>query len=457
MLLIWARPAKLPSMPASNSHPEMSRLRVLVIGGGGRDHALCHAFAVSPRLAELHVAPGNAGIAQFATCHPDVDLGDLDGLVAVAIQLAPDLVIIGAEDLLVAGLASRMAAAGLTCLGPSGAAAQLEGSKRFAKQLMERAHVPTPAWRSCDSVEAAHAAIEELGGAVAVKADGLAAGLGAFVCPTPALAREAVEVLMVERRFGVSGDRVLVEQLVTGEEASVMAIVDGSSVVPLPAARDYKRLGDDDAGPNTGGMGAYAPSAELDPAEAARLARAVIQPIVDQLREAGTPFHGVIYAGVMLTSDGPQVLEYNSRFGNPETQALVRVLDADLLDLLDRAAHGTLPTDVDVAATGHAVAVCVAAEHYPTLQLEPQPVRVTGLDAARAIDGVELFLGLATRVDGSTDEIDALGGRVVTVSAWAPQLELAIERAYAAATHIRVPGRQMRTDIGQAGLASAAR
>ncbi len=432
-----------------------SQLTVLVIGGGGRDHALCHAFAQSPRLAALHAAPGNAGIARIGTCHP-MELDDFDGMVALAHELRPDLVIVGAEDLLVAGLATRFETAGFTCLGPGADAARLEGSKLFSKELMERAGVPTPAWRTCTDVASAHQAIEELGGAVAVKADGLAAGCGAFVCPTPELAREAVDQLMVQRIFGESGARIVVERLIDGDEASVMAIVDGERIVPLPAARDYKRLGDDDAGPNTGGMGAHAPSTDLGRDEAVTLARTVIQPIVDELRAEGTPYRGVIYAGVMLTADGPQVLEYNCRFGNPETQALVRVLgDADLLDLLHRAATGRLEAGASVRADGAAVAVCVAAEHYPDLQLEPAPVRVAGLDAAREVEGVELFIGLVEAGD-SGDVVHALGGRVVTVSAWGRDFAAAIERAYAAVERIQLEGSHHRSDIGQPALVAAA-
>lgn len=440
---------------ASSTARSGASLRVLVIGGGGRDHALCHAFAGSPRLAELHAAPGNAGIAEVATCHP-VALDDHEGMLRIAAQLRPDLVVVGPEDLLVAGLASRMQELGLTCLGPTREAARLEGSKLFSKELMERAGVATPAWRSCTDVAEADLAIEELGGAVAVKADGLAAGCGAFVCPTPERARTAVRQLLEDRIFGEAGARIIVERLVAGEEASVMALVDGTHVVPLPAARDYKRLGDDDTGPNTGGMGAHAPSTDLAPEEAARLARAVIQPIVDELAADGTPFRGIVYAGVMLSPDGPQVLEYNCRFGNPETQALVRVLGhADLLDLLDRAARGELGTVGAVEARGVAVAVCVAAEHYPDLQLEPAPVRVSGLEAARRVPGVELFVGLAEAGD-SRNELLALGGRVVTVSAWADEFPTAIERAYAAADRVLVQGRRLRRDVGQPALAGHA-
>lgn len=440
-------------MLASRSFDDLADapLTVLVIGGGGRDHALCQAIAGSPRLRALHAAPGNAGIASLGTCHP-LELDDHDAMVALAVDLQPDLVVIGAEDLLVAGLASRMQAAGLVCLGPSEAAAQLEGSKRFAKQLMERAGVPTPAWRSCTDVESAYLAIDELGGAVAVKADGLAAGCGAFVCPTPEQARAAVDQLMVDRIFGEAGARVLVEQLVDGDEVSVMALVDGANVVPLPAARDYKRLGDGDSGPNTGGMGAHAPSTDIGATASVDLARLTIQPIVDELAAAGTPFSGVVYAGVMLTAtDGPLVLEYNCRFGNPETQALVRVLDVDVLDLLHRAATGRLESVDPVDARGVAVAVCVAAANYPELQLEPQPVLVTGLDAAHRVEGVELYIGLATQ-GATSDELHALGGRVVTVSAWADDFPAAIERAYEAAGHVQVAGRRLRADIGQPAL-----
>jgi len=434
-------------------------LSVLVVGAGGRDHALCHAFARSPRLGQLHAAPGNAGMARLGTCHPDVALDDTAALLALAAEVRPDLVVIGAEDLLVAGLATRFEEAGFACVGPSRAAAQLEGSKVFAKRLMERVGISTPPWRACSDVASAHAAIAEFDGQVAVKADGLAAGCGAYVCRGTEAAHAAVQELMVDRRFGDSGATVIVEQLIDGAEASVMALVDGTHVVPLPAACDYKRLRDDDDGPNTGGMGAHAPSTDLDGEDAAALALATIQPVIDAMRADGTPFHGVVYAGVMLTDDGPMVLEYNCRFGNPETQALVRVLgDVDLLDLLHRTTRGALGAVPAVTSQGAAVAVCVAAEHYPQLQLEPAPVRVTGLDAAAQVDGVEVFIGFADpRASETSDDILAGGGRVVTISGWGETPALARERAYESAAHVEVAGAQLRRDIGRAAVMAASR
>ena len=444
-------------MAAHEELNEPSGLRVLVLGAGGRDHALCRAFACSPRLGELHAAPGNVGMAALAMCHAQVALDDADAMVALAEQLQPDLVVIGAEDLLVDGLASRMEAAGLTCLGPSRAAAHLEGSKSFAKELMEQAGIATPRWRACDSPAAARAAVVELGGAVAVKADGLAAGCGAYVCPTPERADAAIDELMVERRFGASGDRVIVEQLVDGAEASVMALCDGEHVVPLPAARDYKRLADGDRGPNTGGMGAHAPSLDLGADEAAALARATIQPIIDELRAAGTPFRGVVYAGVMLTSDGPSVLEYNCRFGNPETQALVRVLPdgVDLLDLVHRAATGGLAGIEAVHAHGAAVAVCLAAAGYPELQIEPEPIVVSGMADAAALPGVEVFYGFGSECTEDGAGFLAAGARVITISGWGEDLTAATERAYAAVDRISAQGLQVRRDIGAGGRVPA--
>lgn len=425
----------------------LQALRVLILGGGGRDHALAWAMSRSPLCGELHAAPGNPGMAQIAICHPHIQPDDIDSMLELADELRPNLVIVGAEDLLVAGIGTQLAARGIACFGPSAAAAQLEGSKRFAKELMDAAGIPTARWKSCETPEAARAAIRQLGGAVAVKTDGLAAGCGAFVCRSTEHADHVVHDLMVRRIFGDAGARVIVEELVQGCEVSVMAITDGTNIVPLPPARDYKRLLDGDRGPNTGGMGAHAPSHDISVEASSSLAHEVIAPIVAELARRGTPFHGVVYAGVMISDDGYNVLEYNCRFGNPETQALVRIVDADLLDLMYRASTGSLMNVPPVGADGASAAVCIAAPSYPDLQLELAPVAVSGLVEAERVPGVVCFTSLA--LPGSeTGSINALGGRAVTISAHAPTLDEAVDRAYEAASCIVLDRARMRRDVG---------
>ncbi|MBC7644892.1 MAG: phosphoribosylamine--glycine ligase [Thermoleophilia bacterium] len=433
-----------------------TRLRVLIVGGGGRDHALAHAFAKSPLLGDLHAVPGNGGIAELGTCHPDIDPNDFAAVANLAREIKADLAVIGAEDLLVAGLTDAIEAAGVAVFGPRKDAAQLEGSKIFSKTLMDNIGIPTADWRACSTPDEARAAVTEFGGAAAVKANGLALGCGAYVCFTPEAAEAAITTLMVDQLFGEAGATVIVERLMEGEEVSVMALTDGTHVVPLPAARDYKRLRDGDEGPNTGGMGAHAPSTDLSAGDAAALARDFIQPVVDELRILGTPFRGVIYAGIMLTARGPRALEYNCRFGNPETQALVRILDADLLQLVHDAAVASLAGVAAVEARGVAVAVCVATENYPDLQLEPAPVVLSGLTSVRAIEGVEAFIGFGTKMPGTRDQMLALGGRAVTVSAWAPTMEAAIDRAYRAVDALQLPNSHFRSDIGAPAISTIA-
>lgn len=449
--------ARMGLRDVNSSAGVLAPLRVLILGGGGRDHALAWAIAQSPRCAEIHAAPGNPGMQQLATCYPAIAPNDVDAMVDLARELAVDLVIVGAEDLLVAGIGSRIRDAGIACFGPSQGAAQLEGSKAFAKTLMDTAGVPTARWESCATPDHARRVIAQFGGAVAVKTDGLAAGCGAFVCRSSEHAEQVVHDLMVRRIFGAAGDRVIVEELVAGREVSVMAFTDGTHVVPLPAARDYKRLSDNDMGPNTGGMGAHAPSHDIDESTVHELAAATITPIVRALDAQGTPFRGVIYAGIMLTKDGYRVLEYNCRFGNPETQALVRIADADMLDLMYRSAAGSLDGIGPIASSGYAVAVCVAAPNYPQMQLEPEPVRVRGVDAAQTVPGVACFMSLGQPVSSGahTDGMIALGGRVVTVSAHADSMELAVQRAYEAVEMIELPGAHWRSDVGAPALALA--
>ena len=417
-------------------------MRVLLIGAGGREHALAWKLSQSPRLGELHAAPGNPGIAQLATVH-DVHTGDLEGLTALAQRLAADLVVVGPEAPLVDGLADRLAEAGIPAFGPTAGAAQLEGSKAFAKSVMDAAGVPTARFAVCDTPAAAQAAIAEAGGEVVIKADGLAAGKGVFVCSTASEAERAVRACLVEKRFGESGARVLVEERMHGPEVSVMALCDGEHVRALPTARDAKRALDGDRGPNTGGMGCVSPAPGLAPDAMAEIVASIHQPVVNELARRGMPFRGCLYAGLMLTDAGPRVLEFNVRFGDPEAQAVLPRLHDDLLDLLERSAAGTL-ADVEAAwGDDAAVSVVVAAEGYPDAPVSG--AAIDGIHAAEAIDEVIVFHA-GTAIESG--RLIAAGGRVLNVTAVAPTLAGARERAYAGVSRIAMAGAHHRTDIG---------
>ncbi len=419
-------------------------MRVLLIGSGGREHALAWKLASSPLLSELHAAPGNPGIGLLATLHP-VSTGDLEGLTALAVRLHADLVVIGPEAPLVDGLADRLAEAGITVFGPAAAAARLEGSKAFAKSVMDAARVPTARFAVCDTPAAAQAAIGESAGQVVIKADGLAAGKGVFVCSTPAEAERAVRACLVEGRFGQSGARVLVEERMHGPEVSVLAICDGEHVLALPPARDAKRALDGDAGPNTGGMGCISPVPELAAETLAEIVASVHQPVINELARRGTPFRGCLYAGLMLTEQGPRVLEFNVRFGDPEAQVVLPRLSGDLLAVLRNAASGSLAgvelsVDDDVA-----VSVVVAARGYPDAPVAG--AAIDGLHAAEAIEGVTVFHA-GTALEGG--RLVAAGGRVLNVTAVAGDFAEARERAYAGVDRITMAGSHHRTDIGLA-------
>ena len=310
-------------------------MRILLVGSGGREHALAQALAASPTCRELHCAPGNPGIARIATCH-DVAVDDLGGLVALAHQLEAGLVVIGPELPLVLGLGDALRRARIPVFGPSSGAALVEGSKAFSKKLMLAAGVPTARYWTCTDVEAAQRAVDELGGACVVKADGLAAGKGVAVCPDRETALAAIDAMLVGGAFGDAGSTVVVEELLEGDEVSLLALCHGQTARPLAAAQDFKRVGDGDTGPNTGGMGAYSPVPWFGAAATAEAARLVHEPLLAELARRGIPFSGCLYAGLMLTADGPRVLEYNVRFGDPETQALVARLDGDLAAALAR-------------------------------------------------------------------------------------------------------------------------
>ncbi|HYF27318.1 MAG TPA: phosphoribosylamine--glycine ligase [Baekduia sp.] len=410
-------------------------MKVLVVGSGGREHAIVRALLRSPQRPEVLCTPGNPGIEADARCL-GIGLDRLDDIAGAAIDEGCDLVVVGPEAPLVAGLVDTLRLSQVTAFGPRANVARLEGSKAYAKEVMAAAGVPTAAHTVVDSVDAG---LEAIGGRypAVVKFDGLAAGKGVVVAPDEETARRALQEMLEERVFG-RGD-VFVEEFLEGEELSLFALCDGERALPLVPAQDYKRLGDGDEGPNTGGMGAYAPvPGAPDPEELCAL---VHQPVVDELKRRGTPFHGVLYAGLMLTPDGVRVLEFNVRFGDPETQAVLPLLRSDLLELLLRATRtgGLAGTEIEVA-DGAAVTLVLAAGGYPASPSQGDVI--SGLDAVG--EGVEVTHAGTARRDG---DIVTAGGRVLNVTAVGDDTAAARDAAYAAADLITFEGRQLRTDI----------
>jgi phosphoribosylamine---glycine ligase len=421
-------------------------MKVLVVGGGGREHALCWGSARSPLVEQLHAAPGNAGIASVATCHAAA-ADDVAAQLGLADELDADLVVIGPEAPLVAGLADELRARGRTVFGPGRAAARLEGSKAFAKDLMLRYGIPTARAATFDRTDWERdrrrvlSFVRELGGRAVVKADGLAAGKGVTVAADEARAAAAIEECLVAGAFGEAGARVVVEELLEGAEVSAFALVDASSMVPLGLAQDFKRAGDGDTGPNTGGMGAYSPIPWLESATELRIWD-VVASTVRALHAAGIAYSGLLYTGVMLTAGGPKVLEYNCRFGDPETQVVIPRLRGDLAELLDACARDRLAHQKVDLSEDAAVTVVLASGGYPESYETGRPIR--GLEAAAASpDAVVFHSGTAER----EGRVVTNGGRVLAATGWGSTVRDARRRAYEAASHISFEGMTRRGDI----------
>jgi phosphoribosylamine---glycine ligase len=418
-------------------------MKVLVVGGGGREHALCWTISGSPLVDKLYCAPGNAGIAQDAEC---VAIGaeDIDGLVAFSVENGIELVVIGPEGPLVMGLADRLADVNIRAFGPSAAAAIIEGSKGYMKDLCARYDIPTAAYGRFTDPAAAKGFIAERGAPIVVKTDGLAAGKGVLICETVDQANTAVDDMMTGGAFGDAGTEIVIEEFMEGEEASFFALVDGENALPLAAAQDHKRVGDGDTGLNTGGMGAYSPAPVVTEDIAATVMEKIILPTVEGMKADGTPYKGVLYAGLMLTDEGPKLIEYNCRFGDPECQVLMTRLMSDLVPALIAACDGELK-DFDLRWFDEAaLTIVMAANGYPGAYEKGSIIG--GLDKAEKIAGALIFhAGTATNEDGDTV---ATGGRVLNVTANASTIAEAQERAYKAVDRIDWPGGFCRRDIG---------
>ncbi|MGE0723429.1 MAG: phosphoribosylamine--glycine ligase [Alphaproteobacteria bacterium] len=422
-------------------------MRILVVGSGAREHALCWAIAGSPLCDALYCAPGNAGIAAEATCVA-IDAMDLDGIVAWAGRERIDFVVVGPEAPLVAGLVDRLEAAGIRAFGPTAAAARLEGSKAFMKDLAQRHGIPTARWRRFDDPAAARDYVRSEGAPIVVKADGLAAGKGVTVARTVEEAIAAIDEAMVGGAFGEAGATVVVEECLVGQEASHFALIDGTNVLPLACAQDHKAVGDGDVGPNTGGMGAYSPTPAVDTAAEQAILDRIVHPVVAAMAAEGAPLKGALFTGLMMTAEGPKLIEFNTRFGDPECEVLMMRLKSDLLPALIAARDGELKGFDLRWRPETALTVVMATRGYPGKY--PKDTEIRGLDRAATLPEVQVFHA-ATRADG--DRILSTGGRVLAVTALGTDVADARRKAYSGVDAIDWPEGFCRRDIGWRALA----
>jgi phosphoribosylamine--glycine ligase len=420
-------------------------MKILVIGSGGREHALAWKLANSPHTSKLYCAPGNAGIAQIATCLPG-NVNDPESLASVAESIRADLTVIGPEAPLVAGVVDAFQARRLRVVGPTAAAAQLEGSKIFTKEFTSRHAIPTARFVACDSPESAREArIKQFQFPVVVKADGLAAGKGVRIAEDQAQFDDAITEMMVERVFGDAGSRLLLEECLVGREASVMVFTDGRDYKALVPAQDHKRVFDGDQGPNTGGMGSFSTPDLIDASTIARIAREIIEPTLKGMAAEGNPFSGILYAGLMLTADGPKLIEFNVRLGDPETQAVLMRLDGDLVETCSSVIDGRIGLTSIAWSCDSSVCVVAASGGYPGSFEKGKPI--TGLDKATSVEGVVIFHSGTARADKGG--LITAGGRVLGVTARARTLQEARARAYEAMSCIKFEGLHYRRDIAQ--------
>ena len=419
-------------------------MKVLVVGGGGREHAICWKLAQSPAVTALYCAPGNAGIAQVAQCVA-IQATDVDAMVAWAQEHKMDFVVVAPDDPLALGMVDALEAAGIPAFGPRQNAAIIEASKIFSKHLMEKYHIPTAKYQTFTELAPALDYIQTQGAPIVVKADGLALGKGVVVAQTVEEAQQAARDMMEGGKFGASGAKVVIEECMTGPEVTVLAFADGEHIAPMPSSQDHKRAFDGNQGPNTGGMGAISPSPNYTPEVAKRCMEEIFLPTMAALKAEGRPFHGVLYFGLMLTPEGPKVVEYNARFGDPECQAVLSLLDSDLLDIFRACRTGTLD-QLDIRwKDGAACCLVLASGGYPVAYQSGYPI--TGIDRAEQLDQVKVFhAGTALDAEG---RLVTKGGRVLGVTAVAGDLEQAIDRTYLAAKEITFERMHFRTDIGR--------